>query len=94
VPNDIHIQTIATAIFTWFSFIFDSRKIFLNRTSMSKSIRKRDTAGNEIEITVDDENWDAFGSWKKSDRVPEAIGNGHLFFVSFVRLFDNRPNSN
>ena len=41
---------------------------------MSKSIRKRDTAGKEIEIAVDDGIWGALGHWKESAGKLELDG--------------------
>jgi hypothetical protein len=40
---------------------------------MSALISKTDHAGNQIEVTIDNGNWGAFGSWRKSNGQTDSI---------------------
>ena len=42
---------------------------------MSKSVRTRDTAGNEIEIAVDDEIWGALDTGRNPTGTLESDGS-------------------
>jgi hypothetical protein len=65
---------------------------------MYSQIRKRDEAGNEIELTVDAGNWAAIGKWKSAsgqtgtiDVPAQGTEYDLAIFIETHRQGDNSP---